>query len=120
MTLNEFMIRNTYRFVIVRVCPISYVHSTPPSLFLDVVNGRSMIAPTQMSGIVTVVYNFHFIVDQPQTYVANNYDYGTEPMNVTCYNCKNQVTTRTIESTNTMCCLLYEFEIISEFISDII
>lgn len=40
-------------------------------------------------------------------HVSNNYEYGSDPITVTCFNCKNVVVTRTTESTNALCCFLY-------------
>ncbi|KAJ6643361.1 hypothetical protein Bhyg_08321 [Pseudolycoriella hygida] len=42
-----------------------------------------------------------------QQIVLNNFDYGTEPITVTCFNCKNVVVTRTTESANATCCFLF-------------
>ncbi|KAG4071411.1 hypothetical protein HA402_011565 [Bradysia odoriphaga] len=44
-------------------------------------------------------------------FVANNYNYGSDPIEVTCFHCKSVVVTRTIESTNAMCCFLYTLNI---------
>lgn len=37
----------------------------------------------------------------------NNFNYGSDPVTVTCFHCRNVVVTRTIESTNALCCFLY-------------
>lgn len=59
--------------------------------------------------VVRMVRVFHRMRGVSQQVVHNLPEFGAKPISVTCFYCHNVVTTKIIESRNTVCCIMYVF-----------